>query len=60
MSNGKVLNSFGAATLKAREVEDNFVRETTSICYLVDRNDLVGLLVHQQRIQMLRCTRMMN
>ena len=30
MSNGKLFQSFGAATLTAREVEDNFVRLTTS------------------------------
>ena len=43
MFNGKLFQSFCAATLTAREVEDNFVRETTSKCSSVDRKDLVGL-----------------
>ena len=46
MSNGKLLPSFGAATLKAREVKHNFVRGTKSKCssaLWADRNDLVGL-----------------
>ena len=43
MSNGKLFQSFRAATLKAREVEDNFVRGTTSQCSSADRKDLVGL-----------------
>ena len=43
MSNGKLFQSFGAATLKAREVEDNFVHGTASKCSSADRKDLVGL-----------------
>ena len=43
MFNGKVLQSFGAGTLIVREVEDNFVRGTTSKCSMADRKDLVGL-----------------
>ena len=43
MSNGKLFKSVGAATLKAREVEDNFVRGTTRKCSSADRKDLVGL-----------------
>ena len=43
MSNVKLFHSFGAATLKAREVEDNFVRGTTSKSSLADRKDQVGL-----------------
>ena len=39
MSNGKVFQSFGAANLKAREVEDSFVRGTRK-CFSADRNDL--------------------
>ena len=36
MSNGKVFQSFYAATLKAREVEDTFVCGTTSKYSLAD------------------------
>ena len=43
MSDGKLFQSFGAATLKAREVEDDFVRVTTSKCSSADRKYLVGL-----------------
>ena len=43
MSNGKLFQSFGAATLKAREVEHNFVRESSSKCSSADRKYLVGL-----------------
>ena len=43
MCNGKLFQSFGEATLKAREVEDSFVRRTTSKCSSADRKDLVGL-----------------
>ena len=43
MSNGKLFQSFGTATSKAREVEDNFVDGTTSKCSSADRKDLVGL-----------------
>ena len=39
MSNGKLFQSFDAATLKAREVEDNFVRGTSK-CSSADRKDL--------------------
>ena len=43
MSNGKVFQSLGAATLNAREIEDNFFRETTSKCSSANRKDLVGV-----------------
>ena len=43
MSTGKLFQSFGAATLKAREVKDNFVRRTTSKCSSADRKYVVGL-----------------
>ena len=43
MSNGTLFHIFDAPTLKAREVEDNFVRGTTSKCSSADRKDLVGL-----------------
>ena len=43
MPNGKLFQSFGAATLKAREVEDSFIGGTTSNCSLADRKDLAGL-----------------
>ena len=43
MSNGKLFQSFGAATLKARKVEDNFVRGTTTKFSSAYRKDLVGL-----------------
>ena len=43
MPSGKLFPSFGAATLKAQEVEDNFVRGTTSKCSSADHKDLVGL-----------------
>ena len=42
MSNGKVFQRFCAATPKAREVEDNFVRGMSTKCSLSDRNVLVG------------------
>ena len=42
MSTSKLFQSFCAATLKARAVED-FVRGTTSKCSLADRLDLVSL-----------------
>ena len=49
MSNGKEFQSDGAATLKVRKVEDNFVRGTTSKCPQTDRNDLVDIyIIHQQ------------
>ena len=44
MSNGKVSQSFGAATLKAREVKNNFVRATTSNCSSENPKDVE---VHQ-------------
>ena len=40
MSDAKAFQSFCSTTLKAREVEDNFVRGWTSKCSSVDRNDL--------------------
>ena len=43
MSNGKLFQSFVAATLKAQEVEDNFVHGTISKFSLADHKDLVGL-----------------
>ena len=43
MSNGKVFQSFGAATLKAREVKDNFIRGITSKYSSADLNDPVRL-----------------
>ena len=43
MSNGKLFQRFGSATLKAQEVEDNFVRGTTSKSSSADCKDLVGL-----------------
>ena len=42
MSSGDVLQSFGAATSKAREAEDDFVRGTTCECSSADRKDHVG------------------
>ena len=53
LSNGKVVHSFGAATLNAREVEDNFVRVTvlrqTTKIYLVYSPSAVNsdIEVHQ-------------
>ena len=44
MSNDKVFQSLGAATMKAREAEDNFVCGTTSKCSSAEREDLFGLL----------------
>ena len=43
MFNDKFFQSFSAATLKAREVEDYFVRGTASKCSSADRKDRVGL-----------------
>ena len=42
MSNGNVFQRFCAATVKAREGEDNSVRGTTSKCPSADRRDLVS------------------
>ena len=42
MSNDKVFQSICAATLKAREVEENVVYGIPSTCSSADRKDLIG------------------
>ena len=42
-ADGKVFQSFGVATLKVGEAEDNFVPDLQSKYSLADRNDLVDL-----------------
>ena len=46
-----MFQSCGAATLNARELEDNFVRGITSKCSSADRKDLVGLSATNSNVE---------